>query len=395
MAEQTPKLTLGFVGPAEVHRTNALALLKDLVGGFMKQHRKAEVLVLLEALSEPDAPSTDTMSDIMDWAQTSGYEVYEVKATELVTELLKEDDARLILVGDPNEDDIVYAVAEEAAQNKIPTRSLINGLEKVVFDDEEPDELGDGFHEVDLADPDAGIDFPEDSDLDDDLAGTTTAEPDLDVLADLADGGEVEAQEEIKSIAAGLGIDATPFDTWTEAVAAIRGNGGTPDETPKPEEDPDPTPEAPSPDAEAAEPTTSEQEDSAGASAPEEEPADDPRGKVYTREELEAKEFAEVKAIALEWGIAPGRGMKHSVFVNKILAASGVEEAAPSKPKSKTKKEAAPPPLAAVPDPEPEPPAEESVVVPIRAADERTVEKIIAEGLRDLADKLDPPDLVS
>ena len=49
----------------------------------------------------------------------------------------------------------------------------------------------------------------------------TTTSPDPDLLASLADDGEVEAQEEIKTIAFGFGIDVAPFETWQDAVEAI------------------------------------------------------------------------------------------------------------------------------------------------------------------------------
>ena len=53
-----------------------------------------------------------------------------------------------------------------------------------------------------------------------------------------------EAQEEIKVIAAALGIDTAPFGTWPDAVVAIRGGNTDPTvvesrERPVPEDDDD------------------------------------------------------------------------------------------------------------------------------------------------------------
>ena len=354
---ETPKLTLGFVGDAEVHRNNSLALLKDLVGAFLKQHRKADVEILLPEWDNP----TDTMNDIDDWASTSGYDVAHVSAGDIVTELLKEEDARLILVGDPNEDDVVYAVAEEAAKYKIQIRSLINGLEKVVFDEDDFDDddivAGDGFHEVDLDDED-------EDDIADDI------ELDLDVLAALADDGEVGAQEEIKTVANSLNIDTTPFETWADAVSAIRG-------------------EVKFDKIEAAE-TIQELFDAGETevTAPPE-PDEDTIMPVAapTRERLEALTFDQIKAVALDYGIPSGRGMKHAVFVNKILQAAGVETEAP---KTKGKKKPAPkleavPGVAAIAK-------EEDNVHPIRPEHpaEQTIAQMIAGALRAVAEQLDP-----
>lgn len=402
MPEETPILTLGFVGDAVVHRANSLALLKDLVVGFTKQHRKAEVLIVL-----PDTPSTETHDDIEDWASTSGYFTEFEPPQYMVTKLLKADDARLILIGDPNEDDAVYAVAEEAGKYKIQTRSLINGLEKVVFDDDDldPSEILEGFHEVDLdGDPD------DDLAIDDDLAADPLAAPDLDVLADLADGGEVEAQEEIKEIAGKLDIDTTPFESWSDAVAAIRGtktDDAEPDAVDRvldrlaeveEKEKVDPTPSS-TPTSEtgvsAPTPSSTTVEDvppSAGEET-DDEVADGVVGRVYSRGQLEGYDFPKVKAIALENGIPPGRGMKHGVLVNKILQAQGTEETAPTKPKAK-KEKPTPPPVAAVPEPptDIEEQAQQeagATITPIR--DVVSVEKTVADALRFAADLLDPP----
>ena len=306
--EVLPKLTLGFVGTEEVHRANSLALLRDLVGGFLKQHRKADVEVLLP----DDCGDTETLSDIDDWAGTSGYTISAVTIGSMVTELLKEDDARLIIIGHPSDDERLYAVVEEAAKYKIQTRSLLNGLEKVVFEDElDEEELGEGFHEVDLDDPD----------LDDDLAGEETdPAPDLDILAVLADDGEADAQKEITDIAAAMGIDVTPFETWTDAVASIRGVDADDADDAEVVEEPDHperTEEAP------AEPGDSDHV----------EPLEELREELgiqakHTREGLEAMTFDEVKAIGLDHGIAQGRGMKKPNYINRILIDEGIETAA-------------------------------------------------------------------
>lgn len=370
MDEVTARLTLAFVGEQEVHRNNSRALLEDFVDGWQKQHRKGEVKVILHDFR------TDTLDDIEDWAATSGYEIVEESAGGIVTLLLDEVDARLILVGDPNDDDTLYAVAEEAAKYRIQIRSLINGLEKVVFDDDdfEDDLAGEGFHEVDVESGEGWAD----EDLTDEAAALLAAvpdvpdapeadaPPDLDLLATLADDGTVEAQEEIKDIAAAVDIDVTPFETWVDAVAAIRGKTGEVPTTtvvseeffdglngskeeylrfaaqvPEPEENPTETganvPTPSSTDAEPApEEVVGEIPDTGTDDEAEECVEEAVMQKAYTREELEAKSFDEVKAIALDHGVPPGRGMTHKVFITKILQATGVETD-PPKRKRKTK----------------------------------------------------------
>ena len=372
MADETPKLTLGFVGNDEVHRNNSLALLRDLVGGFLKQHRKADVEIILVV----GAPSA-TMADIEDWAATSGYGISTTTVGSMVTELLKEENARLILVGDPAEEERVYAVAEEAAKYKIQTRSLLNGLERVVFDDDlDEDELGEGFHEVDLDEPDIDDDLLSEPD------GITA--PDLDVLAVLADDGEVDAQEEIKGIAAALDIDVTPFETWTDAIAAIRGVGEDQTEV-DPEYEPDPPDEG---ETVIADLPPVEIADADGYFDPEAQPLAPVT--VYTREYLESLDFDKVKAIGLDHGIAQGRGMKKVVYINKILVLNG-EETAEQQAKIKRPKKApkvtdlAPvvetPLLIEVPP--------EATITPIRADEANNVRLALVAELRGIADRLE------
>jgi hypothetical protein len=381
MPDELPVLTLGFVGDDEVHRTNCLALLKDLVAAFHKQHRKAEVRVLLPEWDKP----TDTMSDIDDWAATAGYDVAHVSAGSIVTELLDQPDACLILVGNPEEDETVYAVAEEAAKCRVKTRSLINGLEKVVFDDEDFDD--DGFHEVDLDDEDAGLDFPEDETYE----GISVIDtPDLDVLADLADGGEVEAQEEIKTIAAAVGIDTAPFETWVDAVEAIRGKNLeaiapepgtllTNQEDPADDGyyDPEKDPEL---DEDPAEVVAAFEAGDKGVTAP-----------TNSREQLEALTFEQVKAIGLDFGIPPGRGMTQGVFINKILEAQGILEVQPPTVKKRAPRKKK---LEVVPDHTPGKTEIAPTNVTYITGEVQTMDgplTIVARALRKVADELDPP----
>jgi hypothetical protein len=404
------RLTLAFVGEQEVHRNNARSLLDDFVDGWQKQHRKGEVHVVL-----PDAdPSTDTISDLDDWASTSGYEVSYEKAPSVVPFLLEQSDVRLILVGDPNDDDTLYDVAEEAAKYRVHTRSLINGLEKVVFDDDDFDDdlSGDGFHEVDV---ESGEGWAEDDDLTDEAAKLLAAVPDvedapaddapvdLDLLATLADDGTVEAQEEIKDIAAALDIDVAPFETWADAVAAIRSK--TLDEklpviVPHTEEVPEPSmPEDPIllEDSEtgvsAPTPSSTSAEDVPPTDGDLTEASDLTLTAPHTREQLEAMSFDQVKAIGLDYGIASGRGMKHGVYVNKILLASGVETVSPKRPRNRKKPalEVVAPVGAGLPPVEDAPLS--SNVVPINEllAEGKSL-KVIADTLRQLADELDPPE---
>jgi hypothetical protein len=346
MAEETARLTLAFVGDQEVHRNNARALLEDFVEGWLKQHRKGEVRVVLPDWDDP----TDTMSDLDDWASTAGYAVSHGLPEEIVAVLQIEPDARLILVGDPNDDDTLYDVLEEAAKYRIQTRSLINGLEKVVFDDDElDDDLAgkEGFHEVDVETGDGWAEEEPDElsaeaqalleavdDVED--APDDDAAPDLDMLAELADDGEIEAQHEIQSIASALDLDVSEAETWVDAVKAIRARTYDAaihyEETGEDVLEPsvvivagDESVELVKEDLEELVEELASRETLTPTTT-------------YTREELEAKSFDEVKAIGVECGVVPGRGMQHRVYVNKILQATGVETEAPKKKRAKKQK---------------------------------------------------------
>lgn len=410
MAEETACLTLAFVGEQEVHRNNARALLDDFVDGWQKQHRRGEVDVILPDWDDP----TDTMADIDDWASTSGYNVNHTGVRNLIAEyLLNASDARLILVGDPNDSDMLYDVTEEAAKYRIQTRSLINGLEKVVFDDDDfEDDLAgqDGFHEVDVESGE-GWAVDDKDELSDEAAALLSAvddvpdapaddaPPDLDLLAALADDGEIDAQQEINSIAAALELDVTSADTWVEAVVTIRGKTGeVPTTTVVSEEFYDSLDEV----AEEAvvviadgpvELTWSDLDDLVEevASREEVEEAAATNNAVYTRAELEAKSFDEVKAIALDHGIPPGRGMKHKVFVNKILQATGVETEPPKQKRTRRKLEAVEPAAGEATEAKDSDNTHGSNVIPISEVVQGHSLKEIADSLRHYADVLDPP----
>jgi hypothetical protein len=399
MTEETARLTLAFVGEQEVHRNNARSLLEDFVAGWLKQHRRGEVKVILQEVV------TDTHEDLVDWASTSGYELLTgYSSSGMMDLLLEESDARLILVGDPNDDDTVYAVAEEAAKYRVQTRSLINGLEKVVFDDDidmDDDLAGEGFHEVDV---ETGAGWAEDDDLSDEEAEAflkavdampvpegvpdEDAAPDLDMLAALADDGEVEAQEEIKDIAATLGIDASPFETWVDAVEAIRGKQ---DQSAAVEEfgqlhdqfAPGDVIMDDLSDTVIGVVASVDEEGGVVLSDPEDQIEDVGVGPLtpYTREELEAMTFDQVKGIALDHGIPPGRGMKHGVFVNKILLATGVETESVKRKRGKSK-------LEVVAQPE-----EVATITAIHEVVQGHSLKEIADSLRHYADVLDPPEV--
>jgi hypothetical protein len=386
MVEETARLTLAFVGDQEVHRNNARALLEDFVEGWLKQHRKGEVSIILPEWDNP----TDTVSDLDDWASTAGYYVAYQSVHKIVTDLLEEPDARLILVGDPSDDDTLYDVLEEAAKHGIQTRSLINGLEKVVFDDEElDDDLAgkDGFHEVDVETGDGWAEDEPDElsaeaqalleavdDVDD--APDDDAAPDLDMLAELADDGEIEAQHEIQSVASSLDLDVSEAETWADAVAAIRDEQITVasevvEVLASVEEDPvvvvvaDGPVELTKGDMEAFLEEIETRETLTPTTT-------------WTREQLEAKSFDEVKAIGVECGVVPGRGMQHRVYVNKILQATGVETEAPKK--KRAKKEA--------------PSKEEATITPIHSEPDMVslstdVVKELIDSLRRAADALE------
>lgn len=168
MADSTRTLAIGFFGATEVHSKNARALIEDLVAAWKRDNKNGKVSFVL-----PLDTFTNTIEDFADYAVTSGYRLGLVghqadfdnpKVTPFIhalpdsagtTHIVKDggsvangiigalavsSDTRLILISDPNEDDEAYAAFEVAAGMGITVRSLLQGLDEIVMESDDEQE---------------------------------------------------------------------------------------------------------------------------------------------------------------------------------------------------------------------------------------------------------------
>jgi hypothetical protein len=169
MTDPSLALVLGFIGAEEVHKDNSRALLNDLIDVHKRTVKKAPVKVIL-AVDD----WTDTMNELADYALTSGFTLDLIGHEEafddtpalgvllahpdcdviqleqgvsigrgVVTALSAPANARLIIVGDPEEDDDVYTAVALACKGGITVRSLLHGLDDVAIIEDEPEEVAE------------------------------------------------------------------------------------------------------------------------------------------------------------------------------------------------------------------------------------------------------------
>lgn len=212
---------LGFVGDEAVHPANAKALLMDFIGVHLRQNKGAEIRFVL-----PADPFTDTMDELAELAYSSRYQLDIVTHDDLperwvgqagaitvsdevplwggvVARLVGEPSARLILVADPNVDDVAYGAALNATERNVKTRSLLAGLDTVIFrPEEQPEEerveMPPNFDEEEFDDEfedDAEDADAEDAEVEDD-AEDTEDEGGEETEGDDADAEEEEDEDE-------------------------------------------------------------------------------------------------------------------------------------------------------------------------------------------------------
>jgi hypothetical protein len=307
VAESGRKLVLGFIGGDKVHRDNAIALLEDLITVHLRNNKGADVVMYLGA-----DPFSMTMADLADYCLTSGYKLGLVGTDEdlagpasafvadaagflirvtppkkvsfmLVSTLSTyANEARLILVADPNEDDDAYNAVIQATGLGIKVRTLLGGLDEVTLEDDEPEEKP-----AVAAAPDP---VPEEDEYQDeeDLG----AEPDLEALSD-------DAVVEVEDI-----VDAELVDLEPEPEPAT-------------EEVEEPNEEQPEPVATPTAEKTKTKATKRPAKA---------KAVALTGDQLAAL-YAEDRSafyeLAAGFDVFPGKGLKVPTLVGRILEKSG------------------------------------------------------------------------
>lgn len=235
MADAGMSLVLGFIGNEPVHRDNSRALLEDLINAYKRDNKSAKIRFVF-----PATPFGETMSDLADYCLTSGHQISFVgKASsfdskeiapfkaEASGNLYPLNDgismakgvvsalsvwapsAYLILVADPDQDDSTYVALVTAAGMGITVRSLLNGLDQVLLENPEEEQVkmklvdnDDVFEDVDEEEE------PED-------------EVDYEALGVAADGGDEDAQVQLAEEAKAADIDPDAYGTWAEVADLV------------------------------------------------------------------------------------------------------------------------------------------------------------------------------
>jgi len=315
-------------------------------------------------------------------------------AKGMVSALSVWDDARLILIADPNQDDDAYTALVTAAGMGIKVRSLLHGLDEVLMEtpEEEPPDMRvvedefDDEQETELDEDDDELE-PSDEDLDDE--DVEEGLPNLEEMAARADEDNDEAaQVELTERAKECGLDPDHYDTWAE-VAVLVAEAEEENDEDEPEPEPDEEPDDEDEEVSGAEdeegffdtaleeePEDDEVEDLAEDSdeedEPEEEEADEDVDGVSDEDEDEesepeeerepvpaksatAKKWTEASLIKLgerdreefyavceEYGVYPGRGQKVSIMARKVVEAHGEAPAKRAPAKKAVAKKTAP-----------------------------------------------------
>lgn len=357
MGEPNGSLVLGFVGGAEVHRDNACALIEDLISAYKRDHKHGTVRFYL-ALD----PFTDTIVDLADYCLTSGYQlglvgheadfrrgevrqwekdaegnIYKLKdstltAQGLVGALGVWEDSRLILLADPNEDDNAYAGVVAATGMEIPVRSLLNGLDKVVLESDDEEQIEMRRDDTDL-DEEEEFDEEETDFDDDDLEEEVEDEEDLD-----DEDGDVVEEDEDDDLEDGDEEEPEDEDDDLE------------EEEPEDEESEDDGLDEEDADDEDADAEEGDVEDFDDDEEPEDEESDEeeedempvkPKSKAKASPEVRMTESSLTRLaerdkdafyeLAADHDVLPGRGQKIPIMIRKVLEANGVTPAAPKR----------------------------------------------------------------
>lgn len=327
MSEETSlDLVLGFIGDQAVHPANAVALLSDFIDAHRKLHKSAKVRFIV-----PVEPLTSTLEEIAEFCLQSKYKLellghqralddpkaqrYSEEA-DMVIEVpgdmtlgaaligrLTAVDTRVILLADPDVDDDAYFVLEKASEQHIIVRSLLNGLDMVIFNPdtkEQPEVSPKHVEEEDYDEEDEDLDEDEDTEEDDeDLEDEDEDLEDEDEEGDEDEDDEPEEDDE--------------DDEDDEEPAPVRRLKKVSKSAP-----PKKVAKAP---VKAAKKVVETEED-----------------EEWTEDSLAALEKEELYAVAAEYDVFPGKGIKVSTMISRVLEAQGGEPA----PKPAAKKVAAP-----------------------------------------------------
>ena len=332
MADTGGSLVLGFIGSEPVHKDNSRALLGDLVAAYKRDNKSAKVRFIL-----PTEPYSETMSELADYCLISGHQLslvghadtfdsddwahykeaaegnlYPLNETTsvakgIVSALSVWDEARLILVADPNIDDDAYVALVTAHGMGIKVRSLLHGLDVVMIEtpEEETPEMrivDEDEYEDEEESEDEVVDEVEEDDYEDDEEDVVDEE---EVTEDVEEATEEEDDDGYYDIEA--------------------------------EEDDDVVDEEPEPEEEGDEDDV-EDFDAGGDDAEDDSVEEEKEEKVAAPSvkmtevgltKLAEKDREAFYELAAEYDVFPGRGQKVSVMVRKVLEGAGV--ATPSK----------------------------------------------------------------
>lgn len=369
MADSGSSLVLGFFGRESVHRRNAEALLEDFVKAYHRNNKGAKVRFILAI---PDEGFTDTLEELADYAVNSDYQIglvghpsafedprvqhYVEQARGSICELSKQNslaqgtvnfiaaykvmaDVKLILLSNPEEDDLAYIAVEVAMGKDISVRSLLNGLDMVTvtppeneqehtqmprpveeeeYDEEEIDEDEEEDFEPSEDEDEEEDEEPEDeddeeADEEDDEEGDAVEEEDVEEEDDVDDEGAEEDDEAEDEDEEEEDLDEEDDDAEEEDVEEEK-------------EEVAPVKKAPA------------KKTAASASVPLTQ---------HALTQLAERDREAFYALARKHkyqgkSIRPGRGMKISMMVNRVLEAAGkpVPKSTPAK-KAPAKKVAA------------------------------------------------------
>lgn len=409
MGDAGMSLVLGFIGQEPVHRDNVRSLLADLITAYKRDNRTAKIRFLL-----PTEPFGETMSDLADYCSTSGHQVgfvgpsgsfsgeniasYRAEAEGnlyplgagtslakgMISALSVWDDARLILIADPANDDDAYTALVTAAGMGIKVRSLLHGLDEVLM--EPPEEEQPDMHVVEDEEFEPEVDEETGEELEEEPIDDEADEegsPDLDALAAAADDDQDEAaQVELSELAAEAGINPDDYATWAEVAQLLAAEEPAAEEEdeegeeePEVEEDEevegaedeegffdtDLTAEVEEDEEDLAEDSEEEEEPEEeegveDVDASDEEEEDEESESEEERETVPARSAAkkwteaslnklgdrnkeEFYEVCAEYGVYPGRGQKVSIMARKVM--DEINGDAPATKRAPAKKAAA------------------------------------------------------
>lgn len=316
MSDSPHQLVLGFLGGGAVRRENAIALIEEFITAHHRNNKGAEVAFYIGI-----EPFTESLNDLADYCTTSGYKLGLVgheaalRGSEVAPYLRDAEgrkfavpdkrsigdflvkviavgdvSPRLFILADPDEDDATYLAVETAISMSIPVRTLLGGLEMVIMETDEEEEtlvmspVRDDEEEI-----------YDESDVEEDELEDDLDEPDPDEIedAELIEDEDLDEGE----------LEEEP-DEEEDAVEDIDDSDEPEDEEPEGDEE-------------------NEEEEMPARRASKKAAASN--GK-WTQSKLEAladRDRDEFYALAAQYSITPGRGIKISNMVTRILEALG------------------------------------------------------------------------